>query len=217
MSCSVPAALAFAACMALSSCAQRAPTNDELKAYGEAKVAYAAGKLADAEKTLAPLAKGRALPQAQFLLGKTRFFLGRYEEAAPVFKNIGARFPKYHEADIWLARTYLQLGRIDEAHKIALDMLAGDSGDSRLYYLEAMTRVAAGDLGDAIAYLERSSEAGEELAKSYFEAARLYYRFGQDEKAAERLKRAAAMLSSGSPMLGAVDELLKRLGTEGRK
>jgi tetratricopeptide (TPR) repeat protein len=190
---------------------------DRLKAYGEAKSFYAAGKLAEAERALAPLAEAKALPQAQFLLGKTRYFLGSYDKAAEAFKNLGTRFPKYHEADIWLARTFLQQGKVDEADQIAKELLSNDSSDLRLYYLEAMIRMVQGDVKNALGFLERSAESGEELAKSYFESARLYYRFAQDDKAIERLNAAKALCSPASPMREAIDDLLLKLGGGGRK
>ena len=196
----------------LFSCAQRAPTDGQLKAYGEAKVAYASGNLAEAERTLLPLARGSSLPQARFLVGKTRFFLGNYDGASSVFKDLGRGIPKYHEADIWLARSCLQQGKIDESDRIVQELIANDSGDSRLYYLAAMIRVSQGDFKEALGFLERSSESGEELAKSYFEAARLYFRFGQDDKAVEWLKRADAMLPRESPMRETIAVLLRKLG-----
>jgi tetratricopeptide (TPR) repeat protein len=208
----LPAIFAAAAMSAFCSCVRRGPTVEELKAYGEAKASYAAGRLAEAEAELLPLSHDSTLPQARFLLGKTRYFLGRHEEAAAIFEDLGDRFPKYHEADIWLARVRLQQGKIDESEKIARELLSNDSCDSRLYYLEAMIRVAQGDLKEALGFLERSAESGEELAKSYFESARLYYRFGQDDRAMERLRRADALLSTAGPMREAVDELLKRVG-----
>jgi tetratricopeptide (TPR) repeat protein len=209
---SIAALCVVAACSALSSCASRAIKTEQLKAYAEAKASYAEGKLGEAEKALLPLAKGRALPQAEFLLGKVRFFLGKYDDAASSFKELSSAFPKYHEADIWIARTYLQQGKIDEAGIIAQELLANDSGDLRLYYLEAMLLSAKGDLQGALGFLERSGESGEELSKTFFESARIYYQFGQDERAMEKLKRAKAVVSPDSPMNEAVDELMKRLG-----
>ena len=197
---------------AFLSCAQRAPTEGQLKAYGEAKASYAAGNLAEAERTLLPLTTGSSFPQARFLLGKTRFFLGNLDAAIAGFRDLGARFPRYHESAIWLARSCLQEGKIDESDRIVQELLANDSGDSRLYYLAAMIRVSRGDFEEALGFLERSSESGEEIAKSCFESARLYCRFGQDEKAVERLKRADAMLSPTSPMRETVAALLRRLG-----
>ncbi len=208
---------AAAALSAFCSCARQGPSAEQLRAYGEAKASYAAGRLADAERALRPLAKNQALPQARFLLGKSLFFLGRHEEAATVFKDIGERFPKYHEADIWLARAYLQQGRVDESDKVARELLANDSGDFRIHYLAAMVRVAQGDFVEALAFLERASESGEELAKSDFESARIYYRFGQDDKAIERLARAEAALPPTGPTREAVAELTTRLRKRGAK
>jgi tetratricopeptide (TPR) repeat protein len=203
---------ALAVASALSSCAGAAPSGEQLEAYAEAKASYAAGKLEDAEKALLTLSGGCALPQAGFLLGKVRFFLGKYDGAASSFKELASAFPKYHEAEIWLARTYLQQGRLDEADRIAKELIANDSSDLRLYYLEAMLLSAKGDLQGALGFLERSGESGEELSKTYFESARIYYQFGQDDRAIGELRRAKAALSPGSPTREAVDELMKRLG-----
>jgi tetratricopeptide (TPR) repeat protein len=213
----VLAVYAAAVMAAFCSCAPRTPTSGQLQAYGEGKVAYAAGRLAEAERSLEPSAKDASLPQARFLLGKTRFFLGRYDEAASVFKNLVSRFPKYREAEIWLARTFLQQGKIEEADKLAQELIAYDSSDPRLFYLEAMVRVSEGDFKAALGLFDRSSESGEELAKSCFESARLYFQFGQDDKAVERLKRAQAILPPNAAMRSAVDELLKRIGARGIK
>jgi tetratricopeptide (TPR) repeat protein len=209
---SITAICGVAACLALLSCAPRATTTEQLKAYAEAKASYAEGKLGAAEKALLPLAEGRALPQAEFLLGKVRFFLGKYDDAASSFKELISAFPKYHEADIWIARTYLQQGKIDETGGIVQELIANDSGDPRLYYLEAMLLSAKGDLQGALGFLERSGESGEELAKAFFESARIYYQFGQDDRAMEKLKRAKAIVSPDGPMNEAVNELMKRLG-----
>jgi tetratricopeptide (TPR) repeat protein len=199
------------------SCAARAPSDAELKIYAEAKAAYAQGELTEAERALSPLARSSSLPQARLLLGKARFFSGKYGEAESAFKDLGASFPKYHEADIWLARACLQNGKVDEADAIAKALLANDASDSRLYYLEAMIQVARGDAGGALGFLEKSCESGEELAKSYFESARIYYRFGQDDKALERLSRADAMLPPGSPMRDVVAELIGKCERGGTK
>ena len=214
---SVIAIFMAAALSALCSCAERSPTKEKLKAYAEAKASYAAGDLGAAEKALLPLARGRSFSQAKFLLGKTRFFLGEYDKAASSFQELASELPKHHEADIWIARSCLQQGKVGEADKIAQKLLANDSSDSRLYYLEAMVLSAKGDLEGALGFLERSSESGEELAKSLFESARIYYQFGQDDRAIEKLARAKAMLPPDSPTNEAIDELVKRLGKAGKE
>jgi tetratricopeptide (TPR) repeat protein len=47
--------------------------------------------------------------------GVTHFDAGRYEEAAGVFEQAVARVPNDAEAHLWLARSYSELGRIEDA------------------------------------------------------------------------------------------------------
>ena len=56
------AAAMSAALSAFCSCARQGPSTEQLRAYGEAKASYAAGRLADTERALRPLAKTPALP-----------------------------------------------------------------------------------------------------------------------------------------------------------
>ena len=90
----LPAIFAAAAMSAFCSCARRGPTVEGLKAYGEAKASYAAGKLAEAEGELLPLSHDSTLPQARFLLGKTRYFLGKDDEAAAIFEDSRRTLPQ---------------------------------------------------------------------------------------------------------------------------
>ncbi len=201
----------------LGSCSAKRASEKELAAYAEAKILYSQGRLVEAEEALSVFSKSTSLPQARFLLGKTKFFRGDFEGASLVFNGLVRKFPEYREARIWLARALLEQGKKDEAERMTDTLLAEDAGDMRVYYLAGMIKAAKGDVRGSLGYLERSAELGDELAKTYFELARIYYQFGQDEKAEERLKRARSVLQPGNPMLEGIEELLRRFESGGNQ
>ena len=121
------------------------------------------------------------------------------------------REPRYHEAQIWLARIEVQQGETVDAEKRLADLLSYDSQDSRLLYLMAMVKSDQGKLQDAMTYLERAGATEEELARVHIELGRLYYRFGLNDKAHAELSRVLLLLPSTSPLQRSVTELLTQI------
>jgi tetratricopeptide (TPR) repeat protein len=114
--------------------------------------------------------------------GSMHFDAGRYEEAAGVFEQAVARNPNDAEAHLWLARSYSELGRIEDAvreYERALSLspsLASQvSANRRRYWLSQHSR---GErlLGEALVMKDGSTQRTERLnqaAEAFENAARL--------------------------------------------
>jgi adenylate cyclase len=65
-------------------------------------------------------------PSALGVLGLARYMLKEYSQALPPLRNCVSRAPGWRDAHAWLAATLAQLGRLDEAHAEAAEVLRID-------------------------------------------------------------------------------------------
>ena len=66
------------------------------------------------------------VPAAPSVLGLARYMLNQYSEALPQLRECTSRAPNFRPGHVWLAATLAQLGRLDEAHAEAAEVLRID-------------------------------------------------------------------------------------------
>src|SRR5262245_57999660 len=66
------------------------------------------------------------VPSAPGVLGLARYNLKQYSEALPQLRECTSRAPNFRSGHVWLAATLAQLGRLDEAHAEAAEVLRID-------------------------------------------------------------------------------------------
>jgi adenylate cyclase len=79
-------------------------------------------------------------PLALGVLGLARYLLKEYAQALPPLRDCVSRAPDVREGHVWLAANLAQLGRLDEAHAEAAEVLRIDpkftiDGTSRRQFL----------------------------------------------------------------------------------
>ena len=57
-------------------------------------------------------------PDYLYFLGKSQFFMGRYEDALATLEEVKRRYPDYDWVFLYLAATYGHLGREQEAKSL---------------------------------------------------------------------------------------------------
>lgn len=155
--------------------------------------------------------------QARFMKAKSLYLLNRPTEAEKELKALVGQTPRYHEAQIWLARIMAQQGQTAEAEDLVAGLLSLDSQDARLLYIMAQVKTDQGKLQDAIVYLEKAGATEEELARVHLDLGSLYYRFGLDDKARAELDRVLLLLPATSPLQKPVTDLLSRIKQRSKK
>ena len=66
-------------------------------------------------------------PTVPGMLGMARYFLKEYSEALPLLREFASRAPNVSQSHNWLAANLAQLGRVDEAHAEAAEVLRLDA------------------------------------------------------------------------------------------
>jgi tetratricopeptide (TPR) repeat protein len=182
--------------------------NQMLQKYQEAKLNYYNGDLEKAEKGFREITEKRGdFFQAHFMLGKTLFTQGKPAEAEKIFSTLVNKFPQYHEAEIWLARSELANNKADDASKRLQRLLAFDSSDPRLLSLYAKTSEVKNDTTTALQYFQLSAQFEEELALNHYEIARYYYQFGMTQKALLEIDKCLLLLPEGNTIRNSVTAL----------
>lgn len=202
----------LAALTVLFSCARHGMTDGETLAYAKAKSSYLQG---DYEKAIAIVEGGRfnlrSSHQAFLLKAKCEFFLLHPERAEPILRKLLKRYPRYAEAELYLARALLAEGRFDAAQGEIEGALQWNPDDPRLLALMGSLHEAKREYQKAFEYYARSGDFADELAKSEVSLAELYWRFGQEKQALGRARLAKAMLSPKSILAKPLGELESRM------
>jgi adenylate cyclase len=115
--------------------------NNPLAVTVLAGVLVAAGR---PEEALAPLQRAKRFSPVTpailiFLEGRAYHTLGRYEEAITAFERARARNPKMLLAVAFLAMTYANAGRVEEARVVAQDVLKLSPGFSAKGFVGAFS------------------------------------------------------------------------------
>ncbi len=207
----LPIALVFA-----SSCTRDDVMSDtELSAYATAKERYLQGDYESAIQAI----EGehftcRRGHQALLLEAKSEFFRGHPERAEPILRALLRKYPRYTEAELWHARTLLAEGKTDEAESAIERAMRWNPDDPRLLALMASLQKTKKDYPKAFEYSIRAADYADETGKTELLLAELYWRFGQNEKAAGRIGLARAMLSEKSVLARPLKELEDRIVKE---
>jgi len=134
--------------------AQRAIAIDPNFAPGYASLAYVLESSGRSAEALVVLKKGMRLdpsnngwPWYLLIEGLAYTYLGRYEEAIPVFKEDLAHRPNDLIAHEWLAACYIGVGRVDDARAEAAEVMRISPGFS-LEYQKQMSIVEKGPMLD---------------------------------------------------------------------
>lgn len=189
----------------------------EIAAYAQAKRHYLQG---DYEGAIASLEAERFTygrgHQALLLRAKAEFLLGRAERAEPILVRLVKRYPRYPEATLWLSRTLVAEGKIDQAETTVERAMRWDPDDPRFLAVMADVQERKKDYQKAFEYRIRAVDFADETGKEELELAELYWRFTQNDKALERIARARAMISDRSALARPLEELETRL-TKGKQ
>ncbi|MBN2049760.1 MAG: tetratricopeptide repeat protein [Spirochaetales bacterium] len=187
------------------------PDKTELDLYFRALKAYEEGNLSSAVYLAETLCNGNAgFFQARLLLARAYFFNDRYPEAEDQLRAVLKSEPACTDAHLWLLRTLVQEGRLEDAKNYGKGLLSLSSEDPRILGLLAGIARTQGDIQRALEYYKRALLFEEELALQRIELAKLYMQFFHPEEAAEHLKRSLVLLSPESPLYPTVLELSER-------
>lgn len=204
-------ALAFAV-TAFISCAQRGMTDADALTYAKAKASYLQG---DYDKAIDLIEKGRfnlrSAHQAFLLEAKCEFFLLHPDRAEAIFRRLIKLYPRYAEAELYLARSLLAEGRFDEAQTEIEGAMRWNPDDPRLLALMGSLHEAKREYQKAFEYYARSCSFADELAKSEISLAQLYWRFDQGNQALDRVRLAKAIISPESALSRPLGELESRM------
>ncbi len=196
----------------LLSCARHGMTDAETQTYAKAKACYLQG---DYEKAIAAIDTGRfkvdSSHQAFLLKAKCEFFLLRPERAEQILRKLLRRYPRYPEAELYLARSLLAEERFDEAQAEIEGALRWNPDDPRLLALMGSLYEARREYQKAFEYYTRSGDFADCLAKAEISLAELYWRFGQASQALGRVRLAKAMISPESALARPLGELESRM------
>ncbi len=199
----------------VASCRCGGMGDDELEAYKGAKAHYLRGEYAEAiQKLGAGDSASRESHQALLLLAKCHFMIGEPDKAEQILVSLTERIPGYADARIWLVRSYLALGRLDDSGRELERALEFNGDDPRLLQLMAELSEARGKGRDAIDFYSRAASFGDELARVELSLSLIYNRFGQGERALFHLGRSRAFLSPESVLSRPLSELEERMRKE---
>jgi len=187
-------------------------TEQSLKRYSTARKYYAEQRLDDALTLL--LENHRAAPEFcanSFLIGKIYYFSSDFAQAERYWRHTLTVNPHHVDTCKWLARLYLQQGRIDEAQGVLTEGLAVSSEDPELLILMAKVKRRHQDLAGAIELYLKSQAFGERLSEASIDLAEIYYSFGLTDRAEEELQKALVLLGENSSLSPSLSAALKQL------
>ncbi|MDX5417572.1 MAG: tetratricopeptide repeat protein, partial [Hymenobacteraceae bacterium] len=132
------------------------------------------------------------------LIGKVRFYELNFPEAAQTFRYVNAngqdRHVK-HEALVWLMRTFMKMGEMDNAQQVSeflrKERLNKDNA-RELYLARAQYHLAQGDTAAVIENLDLSIpnfDKKDDQSRVRFSLARLYQEQGQPQEAYKQYSR----------------------------
>ena len=212
------AGLLTAACLCsqlLCFCARQSAqphTEQSLQRYITARDLYCEQRLDEALRLL--LENHRAAPRFSansFLIGKICYFQNDHEQAERYWQQTLEFAPHHLDTGKWLARLYLQQGRIDEAQALVTDALSISSEDPELLILMAKVRRRQEDLPGAIELYLKSQSFSERLCEASIDLAEIYCAFGLRDRAREELQKALALLGGDSSLSASIVFALEQL------
>ena len=133
--------------------------------YGEALVQMQHGHAATAVQTLRELQS--TYPQMTMLyaaLGQALAAAGQMDASLALFERSARLFPRNVPLTVRYSETLMQTGRPKQAHELLLDLFNNVDPSPAQIRLTALAASAAGDAGDAYAYMAEYDLAGGQLA-----------------------------------------------------
>lgn len=204
--------LLLLSCGLAFSCRPKNMTDDEVSLYVEARELYMRGEY---EAAIRKTGEGPTYQnqdhRALLLLAKSHFMNREPEKAGKILAGLTRRFPRYAEAQIWLARSNLALNRLDECERGLEEALEFNGEDPRLHQLMAELKESKGEYDKAFDYYSRASAFCDEVARIELSLSKLYRRFGQDERALFHVGRSRTMLSPDNVLYRPLVRLEERL------
>jgi tetratricopeptide (TPR) repeat protein len=192
----------------------RRPKADELKTVASDYVLL--GDYSDADKWFT--AVSRESPNdadAWYLLGRTKYNEGRYDEAASSFERALVLRPKYVEAENNLGLCWRELNKLDEARtafQTAIDW-QGDAPSDAQPYLNLGTLLAdRGDLDKAILCLAQAAALSPTNPKVHEQLGSVYEAQNNFPKAQSELERAVALAPGTSALHFKLAQIYRKQG-----
>jgi len=158
-------------------------------------LAYEQGKLGLAEERLLNVLKvAPDHAQTQLLYGTVSFAKQEYEQAAYYLAKYVSAVPGNLGARKLLGRTYMKLGRLEEARATFKKGLQDSGDDAELLALVGLAQLQGGDTSAGIEGLENAVKASPESAPLRNELVKAYISAGEIDNAIEQLD---AMMAEG--------------------
>ncbi|MGH9720227.1 MAG: tetratricopeptide repeat protein [Bryobacteraceae bacterium] len=146
-----------------------------------------------AKVALAEMMNAATPAQASFLLGKTLYDEGRFEEAAAAFRKTLESDPSFPQVHLELGRVYVSLRRNADAERELHLALQADPHDADAHYFLGGLLAQDGRSAEASPHLEEASRLHPDAWGAYYYLARIHLADGNAARAVQRLEKAAAL------------------------
>jgi tetratricopeptide (TPR) repeat protein len=192
----------------------RRPAADELKTVASDYVLL--GDFADADRWFSEVSSES--PQdvdAWYLLGRTKYNEGRYDEAATSFQRALALRPGYIEAENNLGLCWRELNNLDKAKSAfqnAIDWQGSVPSDSQPYLNLGTLLVDQGELETAVGHLSKAAGLSPDNPKIHEELGIAYEAQGNLPRAQAELERAIALAPGTSGLHFKLANLYRKEG-----
>jgi len=183
-------------------------TGEALTRYNQAVVLYSEGRYQDAANLLVELKKSYP---AQVLRGRSLFFVGNYKDAEIALQRALRIRPSSVEGRLYLAYIQRAIGKVDEARKLAEDILADDPDNLRA--CRVLVDLAEANNSKAV-YLDQALEGLGEAALLFVERARSRWISGDGNGALQDLSAALVLLPGDSALKAPVLALQKSITSQ---
>lgn len=197
-----------------SGAAIRRPDSTELKIVAADYVLL--GDFSDADKWYSEVTSEKPEDvDAWYLLGRTKYNEGRYDEAASSFERALVLRPQYIEAENNLGLCWHELNDLDRAKKayqIAIDWQGTTPKDSQPFLNLGTLLVDQGSFDAALAPLSQAEALSPDNPKVHEELAAAYDGQSQPSKAQAELERAVALAPNSSGLHFKLANFYKKQG-----
>jgi tetratricopeptide (TPR) repeat protein len=185
-----------------------APDENVLSLYTRAKEMYSQGRFPETSALLTDA--GKFVP-ALTLRGKAEYFTGDLDKAELYCRRAVRYRPTSYEAKLYLARILRDKGDMENAEKIAFELLADNPSDLRTLRFASALAQEQGKNSEAWSLLDQAAELSSESSMVLLERARLHWIAGRGNQALEDLTRANAMLPWDTPLAKSIEQLESRI------
>ena len=122
-----------------------------------------------------------------YYLGRTQVYLARYEPAIASLSDVLRREPGYLPAQLMLAKSLLESGRVDDSRLLYRRIVAEKLDTAEAHYGLGRAAAEQGDSSTAVEHLLRASELFSGFGAAHFALARAYRQAGNETKAREHI------------------------------